>query len=491
MITWSILPEPILIEILSYFQYYEVIKIGNTCKRWHILSKDNLLWKHLLCRDFRISPITKIHSSGMFWLEEYKRLIDDTPNVMSEELFLDDEVFHVTFSNSGKLFVTCCKDANFIVSNIYNDGTTSPRYRESMRRHGWQLICASNFNSNDSKLLVAGALDTYNGEIAIYECTDAGDYEILCIMKTKKDMNSAWFDDNTWLSGDFSMSGMDSAVYMCRTYADHSDREHVNSDQNILFKLENDVSNRGTYPLFFTLSNRKHIKEDTIFPSYEECVTDHPPSTIEDQKPDEKYKTLLQENKFCLIFLSCGNLCVPHQVCFKRLYPEDLSSVPVISKADKLIEMHGQIVGIAQDREEKFLYVNVRRWSEGAVPRNYPPLPIANDIETRVIDLQDLSLTGQVYRGHKGNTDADQAFFIYPDVGTKFVGSGSEDGYAYIWDKHYGCQLAANKHDDVVNCVAFSPTDSHVMVSVGDDQKVKVWISRSRERSVKKKTSAL
>ena len=168
MITWSILPEPILIEILSYFQYYEVIKIGNTCKRWQILSKDNLLWKHLLCRDFRISPITKIHSSGMFWLEEYKRLIDDTPNVMSEELFLDDEVFHVTFSNSGKLFVTCCKDANFIVSNIYNDGTTSPRYRESMRRHGWQLICASNFNSNDSKLLVAGPLDTYNGEIAIF-----------------------------------------------------------------------------------------------------------------------------------------------------------------------------------------------------------------------------------------------------------------------------------------------------------------------------------
>ena len=78
-------------------------------------------------------------------------------------------------------------------------------------------------------------------------------------------------------------------------------------------------------------------------------------------------------------------------------------------------------------------------------------------------------------------------FTPHHPIGTMFVGSGSEDGCAFIWDKHYGCQLATNKHDDVVNCVAFSPTDSHVMVSGSDDHKVRVWISTSRARCLQKK----
>eukprot|EP00092_Neocalanus_flemingeri_P027867 GFUD01030251.1.p1 GENE.GFUD01030251.1~~GFUD01030251.1.p1 ORF type:complete len:504 (-),score=102.74 GFUD01030251.1:97-1608(-) len=490
--TWDLLPEPLLFSILSTLSYHEIIRVGFTCRRWHTVSMDNLLWKKVICRDFKLSLKTTIHPLGKSWKEEYTRLVDDTPNVISEELNgHQDEVLHVSFSNSGKHFVTCSKDGYLMVWNINQMGITSLRYNEDMKKYGWQFTWASKYNSNDSLLLVAGVIDDIMGEIAIFECSDVGDYVILCKIKNNPyDVMGAWCDDVTWLSGrlteDQIQFNLDATVHMCRTYPGETHSlTHPHSAEvykNIALKFRNHINDGSNYLRCLIVSNRKNIKDDKVFPTYEDFATNSHPLTIEEQEADETCKTLLQDNKFCLIFLCSGNTSVPHQIGFKRLYSNDLSSVPVIDKPDKLIEMQGHIVGISQDSEGRFLYVNVRRWPEGAVPTENNPPPIASEIEMRVVDLQDLSLTSQVYKGHKGYTDSQGAFYIYLDVKNAFVGSGSEDGSAYVWDKHYGCQVAANKHDECVNCVAFSPTDGSVMVSVSDDHKVKVWMSKSRER---------
>lgn len=491
--SWELLPEPLLFSILQTLPYEEIIKVGFICKRWNVVSMDNLLWKKVLCRDFQITLKTKIHPSGNSWKEEYKRLVDDTPNVLSEELSgHQDEVLHVSFSNSGKHFVTCSKDGFLIVWDIDQTGITSLRYYEDMKKYGWHFTWASKYNSNDSLLLVAGVINDINGEIGIFECTDEGDYVILCkIRNNPYDVMGAWCDDTTWLSGrlveDPIMFNLDATVHMCRTFPGETHSlQYPNSGEvykNVALKFRNHINDGSNYLRCLIVSNRNHFKGDTAFPSYQEFVTKSRQSANEEQEADQSCKTLLEENQFCLIFLCSGNTSIPHQLGFKRLYPNDLSSIPVISEPDRLIEMHGHIVGITQDREGRYLYVNVRAWPDGAVPTENNPPPIDSGIEMRVVDLKDLSLTGQVYRGHKGYTDSLGAFYIYLDVVNTFVGSGSEDGTALIWDKYYGCNLAANKHDKCVNCVAFSPADSHVMVSVSDDNKVKVWMSRSRARS--------
>ena len=74
------------------------------------------------------------------------------------------------------------------------------------------------------------------------------------------------------------------------------------------------------------------------------------------------------------------------------------------------------------------------------------------------------------------------AFYIYLDTCDSMVCSGSEDKFAYVWDRDLECLLARNQHDDVVNCVAFCPSDPEIMVSVGDDHKIKIWISHQRNR---------
>ena len=51
--------------------------------------------------------------------------------------------------------------------------------------------------------------------------------------------------------------------------------------------------------------------------------------------------------------------------------------------------MEGHIVGIALDPSGRYLHVNVRRWPQGAAPVADSSLPIAEDIQMRVLDLQE------------------------------------------------------------------------------------------------------
>ena len=47
--------------------------------------------------------------------------------------------------------------------------------------------------------------------------------------------------------------------------------------------------------------------------------------------------------------------------------------------------------------------------------------------------------------------------FVLVYSSDSLVASGGEDRAAHIWDRRLGCGLARNTHEDVVNCVAFSP----------------------------------
>jgi len=62
--------------------------------------------------------------------------------------------------------------------------------------------------------------------------------------------------------------------------------------------------------------------------------------------------------------------------------------------------------------------------------------------------------------------------------------SGAENHTGYMWDRHYHVCLATFQHDDVVNCVAFNPHDPETLVSVSDDNTIKVWRSQRRHRQL-------
>ena len=84
------------------------------------------------------------------------------------------------------------------------------------------------------------------------------------------------------------------------------------------------------------------------------------------------------------------------------------------------------------------------------------------------------------YSGHK-----QQKCIINCGFGGKneeYIVCGSEDGYAYIWNKLHGTILAAiHAHDDIVSSVRWSLTDPNLFFTCSDDTTVKVWIVQNNE----------
>ncbi|XP_013420359.1 F-box/WD repeat-containing protein 5 [Lingula anatina] len=152
---------------------------------------------------------------------------------------------------------------------------------------------------------------------------------------------------------------------------------------------------------------------------------------------------------------------------------------------DHLIDLGGHIIGMCLSPDHRYLYVNSRPWPKNYHIENplYPP-PIAQEIDIHVIDLQTMKEVGTMLRAHKAYTPNDECFFIFLDVCDEYVASGAEDKHGYLWDRHYGICLMKYPHTDVVNSVAFNPKDPEMLVTVSDDNSIKIWRSRNRQRQL-------
>eukprot|EP00826_Nyctotherus_ovalis_P042552 TRINITY_DN4390_c0_g2_i14.p4 TRINITY_DN4390_c0_g2~~TRINITY_DN4390_c0_g2_i14.p4 ORF type:complete len:136 (-),score=38.55 TRINITY_DN4390_c0_g2_i14:192-599(-) len=107
------------------------------------------------------------------------------------------------------------------------------------------------------------------------------------------------------------------------------------------------------------------------------------------------------------------------------------------------------------------------------------------------LQLWDLD-SRQVIKHYTGHLQ--EKFYIKAILGghgQSFVASGSEDAVVYIWNR--STELLTTKlpgHTSMVNCVAWSPTDSSLLVSGSDDYTVKVWDSCAWKVEMVNETSA-
>ncbi|XP_030377889.1 F-box/WD repeat-containing protein 5 [Scaptodrosophila lebanonensis] len=236
----------------------------------------------------------------------------------------------------------------------------------------------------------------------------------------------------------------------------------------------------------------------------------------------EEYDEMENNIPKYLIFSTGSKTFTPHQIGFKRIrnvyFPKKLDPGPTLreriaakraaeqqqqqqprndpdwgdyeavkdrfDKVDKVIDLHGHIIGMALTPDHRYLYVNTRPWPKSYVITNrLEPPPIAQEIDIHVIDLMTLKRVGNMLRAHKAYTPSTECFFIFLDVCDEYVASGAEDQHAYLWDRYYGISLAKFKHTDVVNSVAFNPRDSEMLVTTSDDYTIKVWRSRAKAKA--------
>ncbi|XP_065163496.1 F-box/WD repeat-containing protein 5 isoform X1 [Atheta coriaria] len=200
---WAYLPEPVLYQILSYFDYKELLIVGSVCKNWYNGSRDEFLWKRLFYLNFKVDPSLP-NIQGNLWYNEFKRLCYNIPLVETETLTNHiNEVLHVSFSHNGKYFATCSKDGTVLLWNSNYPATIE--HCHDMKDFSWKYTQLSQFNESDTLLLVSGVHfgtpHSTSGEIAVFSIQD--DFKLQCRIVSKPyDIFGTWYSDQLLLSGD-------------------------------------------------------------------------------------------------------------------------------------------------------------------------------------------------------------------------------------------------------------------------------------------------
>ena len=498
---WQELPAEILHKIFLYVNKKSAIfNCLLVCKHWCYAGHDNQLWKHLFIQHFQPKTSVIRDKNTTTWKLEYERLCAHVPIKHWQTLRLHtDEVLHVKFSHNAQQLVSCSKDNHFIVWMTSDDQTFQPHFVQDMEEYRWKHTWASQFNLDDTLLMVSGVVSDVNGEIAIFR-TGWGDeemkYSFLCrIINDPYDMLGTWFTDQYFLSSTLTYreDGLITSIWLCEaseyvnSMGDHDidDISQINLDNNLrsLFKFRNSIS---LFARFLQVYKRQASESGDLWSNCGRPLQwlDDDGMEVNVNLPgsDNSNRNLsdIIEDDQRLVFICSDKTTVPHQIGFQRISKRSLedsaAEQPVLWTApEKVIEMHGHIVGAALAPDHRYLYVNVRSWPENCVPDMHEPPPISRQIELKIICLATLTLLPTTLLGHQGYTASDSAFYLYLDVGPSLIGSGSEDKFGYIWDKYYGCLVAKLAHEQCVNSVAFCPRSEDVCATASDDHTIKIW----------------
>ncbi|ESP05264.1 hypothetical protein LOTGIDRAFT_152090 [Lottia gigantea] len=502
------LPDSLLLYIFSFLEPANVLTVISTCKWFYEIGNDECLWRNLTFREW--GPECTKAPFVNTWLEEYKHLHCHAPVMLSEELCEhSDEIFHISFSHNGKLFTTTGKDGSVKVWEI--GCPTKLKYTYNLTQDaGWNYTRYSAFNKDDTNLLVSG-LRFHCGWVAWFSLVDGFTLTWTDVM-TPQGMRGAWLSNHRLLYG--LQSETEEAVDLCVEWEGANGSHTEDGEPQHIQEISFDVTIRIQ---FLNVVRRKHMMaSDSLFNSVNNDYHNTNDSQNRNQMNNDYYLSK-QENGYTLVFAT-GYCDALNQIGIKYISKSKLRSVirqgnndsnnrrqgevirgrPSIKRkqnahCDYLIDLHGQILGMRVSMNSRYLVVNMRRWIEepdGSDPYERPEL--SKNMEIRLVDLFSLKVDQMVYTGHKAVSDTDSFCFCFGDANKDFVVCGSESYQAFIWDRHSGVLLSTLDHLMAgVSAAAINPVDQEFVVSVGDDQVVRVWRSRVKQKQYLKQCATL
>ncbi|XP_033127172.1 F-box/WD repeat-containing protein 5-like [Anneissia japonica] len=206
---WLCLPDSLILHIFTFLSSRDLQRCAQTCKSWLRISQDELLWKLLLYREWKIDSSIKLANNRRSYRREFKRLAFHTPKVQYQVLREHtDQVLHVSFSHNGKMFSSCSKDGTI---KVWRTGPpASIRYSQSMKElFRWQYTQFSQFNATDTLLLVSGVHfgpNSTSGEIAVFNIKEEF-YLQARVLNKPYDIFGCWLNNSYLLSGNLHYLG--------------------------------------------------------------------------------------------------------------------------------------------------------------------------------------------------------------------------------------------------------------------------------------------
>lgn len=261
------LPDSLVLEIFLHLPHKAVLSAGLTCRQWFAVSRDEFLWKELFYNYYRIPRTVPRHPAAVSWYREFKRLYDCIPCVEVQTLKEHhDQVLHLAFSHRGHRFSSCSKDCTVkLWDTEQSDGTISLVHSCSMRQYNWGYTQFSQFNADDTLLLVSGVYlgphHSSAGEIAVFSLDN---YTLLSRVRNKPyDVFGCWLNETHLISGNLHWIGnmTSCSVLWLNNAFQGIESENVNVVKR-LFKIQN--INASTIRTVMVAHCRRHDSPDLL-----------------------------------------------------------------------------------------------------------------------------------------------------------------------------------------------------------------------------------
>ncbi|XP_078472098.1 F-box/WD repeat-containing protein 5 isoform X1 [Lampetra fluviatilis] len=517
----SLLPDSLLLQILSHLEPQHLLAAGLVSRRWLAVSRDEWLWGRLFHRCYGVQPQREnLKPGATSWLCEFQRVYETAPCVEADVLMEHmDEVLHVAFSHDGTRFTSCSKDCTI---KLWRSDDCNLEHTEDMCSYDWKYTQFSQFNSCDTLLLVSGvSASPYNasaGDVLVFSLDD---FSMLAQVDTEPyDIFGCWLGRDTFMSGFINHHDMFCLHVHGTGEVDTGGNVHANQNQqgHRLFKF---ACSNGSYPRMLMVATPGEGQPKPPPPSGGPAASTAKGPSASSGRPSwllggsllrrdhytskaaaaaavvrrRKHQHAMSNERRLpprerFLVYGTGDLTyASHQIGVKQIPTQPHEYVKRVDghhTPDHMLELHGQIIGMALSPDHRFLYVNCRAWPAGCVVTEpTEPPAISRDIDTRELELPTLRPTGRSFRGHHAFTAEHNCFFIFLNSSEDFLASGAEDHHGYVWERHYAALLGRLAHSDVVNCVAFNPADQEMLISASDDRNIKVWRSRRAMRRLR------
>ncbi|CAG5867504.1 F-box/WD repeat-containing protein 5 isoform 2-T2 [Menidia menidia] len=262
-----VLPDSLVLEIFLRLPHDAVLRAGLVCRQWLAVSRDEFLWRELFYSYYHIPRSVPRHPSSVSWYREFKRLFDCIPCVEVQTLREhSDQVLHLAFSHRGHRFSSCSKDCTVKLWDTERpDGNIALVHSSSMRQFNWGYTQFSQFNADDSLLLVSGVYlgphHSSSGEIAVISLEN---YTLLSRVRNKPyDVFGCWLNETHLISGNLHWIGnmtSCSVLWLNKAFQD-IESENVNVVKR-LFKIQN--VNASTIRTVMVAHCRRHDNPDLL-----------------------------------------------------------------------------------------------------------------------------------------------------------------------------------------------------------------------------------
>jgi len=425
---WKDLVNTGVLEIMSYLPYYDIVRAGQVCRRWKTLSLDDLLWKAVLTRHLKIPPPVTLRPGAPSWRREFIRIMDEVPSVLTD---LPDHYVqkarlatHVSFAHTKEIFSVCYGEEGVAIWR-----SSHPCTRISVHGCiGWKTT-SSKFNSSDTLLLVTGVKsnpwdDEVYGKVALYQAGGPAypdQFSLVMVMDSGcSQPYNGWITDTTFLTDE----GADrSNLKVCGKSVDP-----FNDSTEMLYNVHHDNMLSGSSGIQCSI-----IDAHDGTPGLVVQIGNQELHVPQGPQHDDMY---YGDRPWHMAPTRIGILDKNHA-----------NELKIFTPTNENFE-HMLIAGFCPSPDQKICYISTRPLTRNHnVNSDMFPMAFISNENLQILPLNlSTMMVGPPLTGHKGiahdNIDWTETNDLFPDVTSFYVGCGSDDGCAYLWDRHYGCLVS-------------------------------------------------